>query len=70
MGRESSSKSNYEIISIVTCNKERVIGGTQLSLYASTEEEQKTIAIDIAKATKADVSRMSNGDYLILKVLG
>jgi hypothetical protein len=68
MGRESSDRPNYEILAIVTTKKERVLGGKQLSLLAENEEEQKTMTQDIAKAMKADVMKMKNGDYLILRV--
>lgn len=49
-------------------DKDRVIGGKQLSLLAKTEEEQKIMTQDIAKAMKADVVQMKNGDYLVIRV--
>ena len=68
MGRESSIKPNYEILALITMDKDRVIGGKQLSLLAKTEEEQKIMTQDIAKAMKADVVQMKNGDYLVIRV--
>ncbi|WP_019153649.1 capping complex subunit for YIEGIA [Robertmurraya massiliosenegalensis] len=68
MGREATERPNYEILAFVTLQKERVLGGKQLTLLALDEEEQKTIVQDIAKAMKADVVKMKNGDYLVLRV--
>lgn len=68
MGRESTIKANYEILAIITLNKERILGGKQLSLLAANEEEQKIMTQDIAKAMKADVVRMKNGDFLVIRV--
>lgn len=68
MGREATERPNYEILALVTLQKERVLGGKQLTLLAQDEEEQKTIVQDIAKAMKADVVKMKNGDYLVLRV--
>lgn len=68
MGRESSERPNYEILAFVTLQKERVLGGKQLTLLAQDEEQQKLMVQDIAKAMKADVVKMKNGDYLVLRV--
>lgn len=68
MGRESSDKPNYEILAFLTLEKERVLGGKQLTLLARDEEELKTMTQDIAKAMKADVVQMKSGDYLIVRV--
>lgn len=68
MGRESSERPNYEILALVTLHKERVLGGKQLTLLAESEEQQKTMVQDIAKALKADVVKMKDGDYLVLRV--
>lgn len=68
MGRESSERPGYEILAVVTLDKNRVLGGKQLSLLANDEEEQKTMTQDIAKAMKADVVQMKNGDYIVLRV--
>jgi len=68
MGRESSERPTYTILAIITLRKERILGGSQLSLWAENEEQQKTMTQDIAKAMKADVVKMKNGDYLIIRV--
>lgn len=68
MGRESSAKPTYDILALVTLNKNRVLGGKQLTLLAKDEEEQKTMTADIAKALKADVVQMNSGDYLVIRV--
>lgn len=68
MGRESSMKPNYEILAYLTLEKERIITGSPLSLFAKDQEELKTLTSDIAKAMKADVVKMTNGDYIIIRV--
>ncbi|MGM9988050.1 MAG: capping complex subunit for YIEGIA [Bacillaceae bacterium] len=68
MGKEANNRPTYEILAIVTMNKDGILGGSQLSLLAKDKDEQKTLAIDIAKAMKADVVQLANGDYLILRV--
>ncbi|PFN76434.1 hypothetical protein COJ85_32745 [Bacillus sp. AFS076308] len=67
MGREAGTKVNYDVLALVTLNKDRILGGKQLTLLASDEEEQKTMTADIAKALKADVVKMTSGDYLIIR---
>ncbi|MBT2655781.1 hypothetical protein J7E81_11125 [Bacillus sp. ISL-18] len=67
MGREAGTKVNYDVLALVTLNKDRIIGGKQLTLLASDEEEQKTMTADIAKALKADVVKMTSGDYLVIR---
>ncbi|MFT9599081.1 capping complex subunit for YIEGIA [Mesobacillus sp.] len=68
MGRESTERPGYEILSIVTLHKERILGGKQLTLFAENVEQQKLMAQDVAKAMKADVVQMKSGDYLIIRV--
>ncbi|MGV2939895.1 hypothetical protein AB5I83_09920 [Mesobacillus sp. LC4] len=68
MGRESSAKPSYEILAVVTLHKERILGGSQLTLLAENEEQQKLMVQDVAKAMKADVVQMKSGDYLVLRV--
>ncbi len=67
MGRESTNKPNYDILALITMNKDRILGGKQLTLLAQTVEEQKEMTQDIAKAMKADVVQLKNGDYLIIR---
>ncbi|GAB7388443.1 hypothetical protein BSNK01_23970 [Bacillaceae bacterium] len=68
MARESSVRPDFQILAIVTLEKERILGGTQLALWAKNEEEQETMALDLAKAMKADVMQMKCGDYVVLRV--
>lgn len=68
MGREATQKPNYEILALVTTKRDRVLSGKQLTLLATDEEEQKTMAQDIAKAMKADVVQLKSTDYLIIRV--
>jgi len=68
LGREGSIKPNYEILAIVTLNSKRILGGKQLSLLGENQEEAEIMTQDIAKAMKADVVQMKNGDYLIIRV--
>jgi len=68
LGREGSIKPNYEILAIITLNSRRILGGKQLSLLGENEEEAEIMTQDIAKAMKADVVQMKNGDYLIIRV--
>ena len=67
MGREASERPDYQILAIVTLQKERILGGTQLCLLAEDEEQQKRMTQDIAKAMKADTMKMKDGDYLVLR---
>jgi len=68
LGREGSIKPDYEILAIVTLNSKRILGGKQLSLLGENQEEAEIMTQDIAKAMKADVVQMKNGDYLIIRV--
>ncbi len=61
-------KPDYEILAYITTNKERVLSGKSQSLLAQNEEEQKTLAQDIAKALKADTVRLQCGYYMIVRV--
>lgn len=68
MGREGTQKPAYEIIAIITLQKERILCGNQLSMLAKDETEQEMMTADIAKAMKADVVKMKSGDYLVIRV--
>ena len=63
----SSGRPQSTILALVTLNKDRVLGGDQMTLLAQDEEEQKTMTLEIAKGLKADVIRMQNGDYLVVQ---
>lgn len=68
MSRESSMKPDYKIIAYITRKKERVLTSNCLSLLADSEEASKEMTVDIAKAMKADVVQLKNGDYMIIRV--
>ncbi|WP_186575946.1 capping complex subunit for YIEGIA [Aquibacillus kalidii] len=68
MGRESSMKPDYQILAYITMDKNRLLASSCLSLYAETEQDSKEMTVDIAKALKADVVKMTNGDYLVVRV--
>lgn len=68
MGRQSSGRPDPEILAVITLNKERVLGGNQLTLLAENEDEQKTMTLDLAKAMKAEVMQMKSGDYVVMRV--
>jgi hypothetical protein len=67
MGRESNMKPKYDILAVVTLNKDRVLSGKPLTLLAQNEEEQKEMTADLAKALKAEIVRMKTKDYLIIR---
>lgn len=55
------------VVAYITSDKERVLSGSAIALRAENEEQKKEMAMDIAKATKADVVQLKSGDYLILR---
>lgn len=67
MGRESNINPKYDILAVITLNKDRVLSGKPLTLLAQNEEEQKEMTADIAKALKAEIVRMKTKDYLIIR---
>lgn len=68
MGREATQRPNYEILAFITTDKEKVLGGKPLLLFARDEKHAEALTIDIAKAMKADVVQMKSGDYLVVRV--
>jgi hypothetical protein len=68
MGRESSLKPNYQILAFVTKDKERYLGGEPLSLLAKDDKELQQLTTDIAKAMRADVVKLSSGEYIVIRV--
>lgn len=68
MGRESSIKPDYKILAYLTANEERKVSGAPLFMTLKTEEELKETTVDIAKALKADVVKLKNNDYMIVRV--
>ncbi|PRX16667.1 hypothetical protein BX659_1626 [Orenia metallireducens] len=68
MGREASMQPNYQVLAYITTNKERILTGGTLNLFAKNKEEQQELTKDISKAMKADVVKLQCGDYLIIKI--
>lgn len=68
MGKEESGQPNYDIVAIITTDKDRLLGGKQLSLLAKDEEEGKKLTLEISRAMKADVVHLHTGDFLVIRV--
>ncbi|MFD1848948.1 capping complex subunit for YIEGIA [Oceanobacillus bengalensis] len=68
MGRESTMKPDYQILAYITTEKERVLSSNCLTLFADSKKTSKEMTVDIAKAMKADVTQLTNGDYMVLRV--
>jgi hypothetical protein len=68
MGRESSMRPNYEILAFITMDKNRYLGGKALSILAQSDKELTQVTRDIAVAMKADVIKLSTGDYMVIRV--
>ncbi|WP_018248677.1 capping complex subunit for YIEGIA [Orenia marismortui] len=68
MGREASMRPTYQILAYITTDKERILTGGTLNLFAKNKEEQQELTKDIAKAMKADVVELHCGDYMVIKV--
>ncbi|MCM3236610.1 hypothetical protein M3589_02610 [Heyndrickxia oleronia] len=68
MGKESSNKPDYKILAYLTANKDRKISGAPLFLSFNTIDELKETTNDIASALKADVVKLKNNDYMIIRV--
>ncbi|MFC4769893.1 capping complex subunit for YIEGIA [Effusibacillus consociatus] len=58
---------NYQILAIITTDESIVKNGKASMFVCKDEEEQKTIMREVAVALKADVVRLSNGVYLVVK---
>jgi siroheme synthase len=61
MGRGSP-----EILAYITGNESRVKTGNALTLVIICESERKACVLDIARALKADVVQLKNGDYMLI----
>jgi siroheme synthase len=55
-----------EILAYITANKDRVLSGDPLSLYLTDENERKTCVLDLARALRANVVQLNNGDYILI----
>lgn len=68
MVRESSQQQTAKIIAAVSLSHHKIPGSGDVFLVeAENEDEQYRLVQDIAKAVKADVTKLSNGIFLILK---
>ncbi|MHC0038286.1 capping complex subunit for YIEGIA [Pseudoneobacillus sp. C159] len=67
MGKESNQKPNYDILAFITTDKDKLLGGKQLSLLAKNCQEAEELTVDIAKSLKAEVVKMKSGDYLVIR---
>lgn len=68
MGRESSIKPDYKILAYLTANEDRKISGAPLFFQLKDVEELKETTADIAKALRADIVKLKNNDYMIIRI--
>ncbi|WP_333595569.1 capping complex subunit for YIEGIA, partial [Anaerospora hongkongensis] len=61
MGREGAQQQTARIIAAVILKHHKVLAGDAFVLEAEDEAEQEQLTLDLAKAVKADVVRLSNG---------
>lgn len=54
------------ILAYITSDKERIVGGDPLTLLSIDPEERKNLTLEFARALKADVVQLKNGDYLLI----
>lgn len=67
MGRESAQRDTGNIIAAVILPHHKVQAGNTFVIEVQNEEEQKKVMTDVAKTVKGDVTKTSNGIYLIIK---
>lgn len=60
------NKNSPEILAYITSDKNRVKTGNPLTLVITDEDEKSACVSDLAKALKADVLQLKNGDYIII----
>lgn len=58
--------SSPQILVYITADEKRILGGDPLALFIPDETERKAYIDDMARALRADVVQLRNGDYLIL----
>jgi aspartate 1-decarboxylase len=59
-------KNSTEILAYITSDEHRVKTRNPLTLVIEDENERKSCVTDIARALKANVLQMKNGDYVII----
>ena len=55
-----------QILVYITDNREKVISGDPLTLCISDGEERAQCISDLARALRADVVRLKNGDHVLI----
>lgn len=59
-------KCSPEILAYITGCENRVKTGNALTLVITCESERKACVLDVARALKADVLQLKNGDYMLI----
>ncbi|HEX3039293.1 MAG TPA: hypothetical protein VHP54_03250 [Caproiciproducens sp.] len=57
---------SIEILVYITSDDKRVLSGDPLTLLVADSEEQKKLTVDFARALRANVVQLSNGDYMVI----
>ena len=55
-----------DVLVYITSDEKRVLSGEPLILLIKDENEQKKLTVEIARALRANVVQLSNGDYMII----
>ena len=55
-----------DVLVYITSDEKRVLSGEPLTLLIKNENEQKKLTVEIARALRANVVQLSNGDYMII----
>ena len=58
--------SSPQILVYITSEESRIIGGDPLTLFIPDENERQLYINDMARALKANVVQLKNGDYMII----
>jgi len=58
---------SLNILVYITADEKRVLSGDPLTLLIKDANEQKEMTAEIARALRADVVQLKNGDYMIIK---
>ena len=57
---------SIDILVYITADNKRVLGGDPLTLLIQDIEEQKKITVELARALRANVVQLCNGDYIVI----
>ena len=55
-----------DVLVYITSDEKRVLSGEPLTLLIKDENEQKKLTVEMARALRANVVQLSNGDYMII----